>query len=103
MSNSRYLTIMKNKVFIFLWILFFYGCTDKETQQNFQDIHKINKKMHFQEAIKIMRNPPIKIWNNPSKNVFFYDYKNNTFGGSSDFSIIFSMRDSLVIEINYGD
>ena len=50
-----------------------------------------------------MRNPPIKIWNNPSKNVFFYDYKNNTFGGSSDFSIIFSMQDSLVIEINYGD
>ena len=59
--------------------------------------------MHFQEAIKIMRNPPIKIWNNPSKNIFFYDYKNNTFGGSSDFSIIFSMQDSLVIEINYGD
>ena len=52
MSNSRYLTIMKNKVFVFLWILFLYGCTDKETQQNFQDIHKINKKMHFQEAIK---------------------------------------------------
>ena len=66
---------MKNKVFVFLWILFLYGCTDKETQQNFQDIHKINKKMHFQEAIKIMRNPPIKIWNNPSKNVFFMTIK----------------------------
>lgn len=89
-----------------LWILviiFFIKCGETPTEQNFEDIQKIQYGMSVKEVERIMRNKPIRVSDNPQMNVFIFDYKNNAFGASDNFRIYFSDRDSTVISINYGE
>ncbi|MDO4880382.1 MAG: hypothetical protein Q3983_03810 [Capnocytophaga sp.] len=59
--------------------------------------------MHLKQVDSVMRNKPIYIMNNEPQYLFLYYYKNNTFGVSDDLCIVFSMKDSLVTHIYYGD
>lgn len=87
---------------LFLFFLFFMSCT---SDKNYEDICKIKKGMSHKEVMSIMRNDTIRSMKNPNyaNGIFIYFYKNNSFGVSDDFSIIFSEKDSTVIDIGYGD
>lgn len=86
----------------FLAFIFCIAC-ETPTEQNFEDIQKIQYGMSFKEVDNIMRNKPIRIWDNPRANVIIYDYENKTFGASDNFRICFFNKDSTVVSIGYGD
>lgn len=92
------------KVYYFLFFIF-VSCSNNITKQNMEDINKVNIGMHYKEAISIMRNDTISSMDNPSyrEGVIIYLYENNSLGASDYFSITFSKKDSLVIEVGYGD
>lgn len=87
----------------FLGFLLCVGCGETPTEQNFADIQKIQRGMSIREVDSIMRNAPIRIWDNPRANIIILDYENKAFGASDDFSICLSEKDSLVVNIYYGD
>lgn len=64
---------------------------------------KITKGMSFDSVNVVMKNKPREIktafWNDS----LFVQYYDSGFGASDDFKIIFSKKDSIVVDIEYGD
>ena len=92
---------MKWKI-TFLILIVNLSC-DSKPDQNFKDLQKVEIGMTLYETSSIMRNQPkskeTAYWN---KDLYVH-YYDSGFGASDDFMIVYSKKDSLVVEIGYGD
>ena len=80
----------------------YFGCSNK-TEQNFEDISKIQKGMNYQEVQKIMRNDYLVRTSPNCDNTIFLEKYESPSGASDDYGIVFRKKDSIVVEINLGD
>lgn len=94
------------KSIIFVAILcgsIFIGCSSSEAKQNFKDLHKIEVGIKIEQVYIIMKNPPLKIENPYYIDTLFVDYYESTVNAGDDFMIIYSKKDSTVVEVFWGD
>lgn len=93
---------MKKKIFIYIVLsVFFISC--QKSRQNEEDINKIEIGMKYQDVQKIMRNKPIKYKSKYDGDSIITKLYEAPFGASGDFKIIYQAKDSIVINIYYGD
>lgn len=78
------------------------SCKSKE-EENWDDLQKIKVGMTYNHVNVIMRHAPksveVAFWNDS----LFVCYYDSAFGSSDDYRIVFSKKDSTVVEIGYGD
>ncbi|HEX8577641.1 MAG TPA: hypothetical protein VF677_15245 [Flavobacterium sp.] len=90
----------KSKIIICLILL--TSCNSKG-DENYNSLLKIKKGMHHQTVCGIMKNKPREtetaFWNDS----LFVNYYDSGIGASDDFKIVFNKKDSLVVDVEYGD
>ena len=83
-------------------VFFIFSCNGKE-DKTYDDLLKIKKGMSLSEVDTIMRNNPREIksafWNDS----LFVQYYDSGVGASDDFKIILNKKDSIVVDIEFGD
>jgi len=88
-------------VIVFLMILGF-SCNSKG-DENFQDFKKVKLGMSIDEVLNTMsneaKNIEVAYW---SDSLLVERYESG-FGASDDFMIIYSVTDTVVVEVNWGD
>lgn len=90
------------KKLIILIVIFILSCNSKE-DKTYDDLLKIKKGMCLSSVDSIMRNNPKEIKSAFWDNSLFVQYYDSGVGASDDFKIILSKKDSLVVDIEYGD
>ena len=90
------------KKLIILIVIFILSCNSKE-DETYDDLLKIRKGMRLGRVDSIMRNKPREIKSAFWDNSLFVQYYDSGVGASDDFKIILSKKDSLVVDIEYGD
>ncbi|MGG5577562.1 hypothetical protein ACPDHL_09495 [Myroides sp. C15-4] len=93
---------MKQRIYIFIIVFgLFFNCS--KVVQNYNDLVKVKIGMHYREVNSIMNNKPLKVenafWND---SLFIQNYESPS-SASDDYKIVFTKKDSIVVEINYGD
>lgn len=91
---------MKN-LFYLIFLFTLISCIGKG-EKNYQDLLKVKKGMHITTVDSIMTNNPKlkdKAYWNDTLYVYYYD---SHFTASDDLKVIFN-RDSLVVDVKYGD
>lgn len=92
---------MKNQSLIIFLSFFIFSCNHLGNK-NYDNLMKIKKGMKITEVNTIMHNKPKLIetafWNDS----LFVQYYDSPTGASDDLEIIFN-KDSIVVEIKYGD
>jgi hypothetical protein len=91
------------KKMIFLFIMFAYLSCSNKPNENFEDISKIQIGMSYKEVQKIMRNNYKDRISASYSDTLFIDRYEPGFGASDYFGIVYSEKDSIVVEINLGD
>ena len=79
-----------------------FGC-NTEGEQNFEDLKKVELGMERSMVDTIMGNPPINSETaNWSDSLFVESYESG-FGASDYYKIIYSKKDSVVVDVGWGD
>ena len=90
------------KKLLILIVIFILSCNSKE-DETYDDLLKIRKGMRLGRVDSIMRNKPREIKSAFWDNSLFVQYYDSGVGASDDFKIVLSKKDSLVVDIEYGD
>ena len=90
------------KKLMILIVIFILSCNSKE-DETYDDLLKIRKGMRLGRVDSIMRNKPREIKSAFWDNSLFVQYYDSGVGASDDFKIVLSKKDSLVVDIEYGD
>lgn len=92
---------MRNQLFVIFISCFVFSCNDVGNK-NYDNLIKIKKGMRIEEVNSIMNDKPKLIetafWNDS----LFVHYYDSPTGSSDDLGIVFD-KDSIVVEIKYGD
>ena len=93
---------MKARSFIIFVTSFFILSCNGVGDKNYESLMKVKKGMKIKEVDSIMNNNPksteTAFWNDS----LFVQYYDSPVGASDDLGIVFN-KDSLVVEIKYGD
>lgn len=93
---------MEQRIILLSMFLFILGC-NHGGYKNYNDLLKVKTGMSYNEVDFIMTNSPIKVapafWNDS----LFVQYYEPGFGASDDYKVIFSIKDSIVVDVEYGD
>ena len=90
------------KKLMILIVIFILSCNSKE-DETYDDLLKIRRGMRLGRVDSIMRNKPREIKSAFWDNSLFVQYYDSGVGASDDFKIVLSKKDSLVVDIEYGD
>lgn len=100
-ETSQSNIIMKNLFYLIFSLILLISCNN-HGEKNYEDISKIKKGMHVKTVNSIISNSPklkeIAFWDN-SLIAYYYD---SQIGASDDLIVVFN-KDSLVVDIKYGD
>ena len=87
---------------LFIFLILTIGCRSKGSE-NYNSLLKVKKGMNYDSVNIIMKNKAREVktafWND----TLFVQYYDSGFGASDDFKIIFNGKDSIVVDIEYGD
>ena len=93
---------MKIRLFaIFICAFFMFSC-NSVGDKNYNDLMKVKRGMKMKEVNSIMNNNPTLIETAFWDDSLFVQYYDSPIGASDDLGIVFN-KDSLVVEIKYGD
>jgi len=91
------------KIYVIIFSLLFISCIRTSESQNFEGLQKVKIGMNFKEANGIMVNTPKKIDTTYWNDSLFIHYYDSPAAASDDYGIVFSKKDSIVVEILLGD
>jgi hypothetical protein len=89
-------------VIITVFISLFSSCRSNG-EENYSALTKVNKGMHIETVDSIMQHNPKLIKTAFWSDSLFVLYYDSPMGASDDLGIVFSKKDSIVVDIRYGD
>lgn len=93
---------MEQRIILLSTFLLILGCNNSG-YKNYDDLLEVKTGMSYNEVDIIMTNRPIKVvpafWNDS----LFVQYYEPGFGASDDYKVVFSIKDSTVVDVEYGD
>lgn len=95
----------KQSMFILLtlFLTVFFGCSSSEGDENFEQLQEIEKGMSILQVHSIMTNDQISLEEAYWSDTLLIESYESGFGSSDYYKIIYSKKDSSVVEVFWGD
>lgn len=92
---------MKKQI-LYLVVFLTVSCNMNERYENESDLYKVKIGMHYNEVNEVMRNTPFRYRFTEANDIFFASYI-SPMAYSDYFKIEYRAKDSIVVDIWYGD